>query len=68
MDRFIPNTVADDRGEIDAYVIGEFEPLEKFEGYIVSRIKCIIKSCYFTRATQIATVNSVIVASVNLQI
>ena len=36
---FIPNTVAGDGEEIDAYVIGEFEPLEKFEGYIVAIIK-----------------------------
>ena len=29
---YIPNTLADDGEEVDAYVIGEFEPLESFEG------------------------------------
>ena len=36
---YIPNTLADDGEEVDAYVIGEFEPLESFEGYIVAIIK-----------------------------
>ncbi|MGL5675860.1 MAG: inorganic diphosphatase [Cellulosilyticaceae bacterium] len=35
---YIPNTVAGDGEEVDVYVIGEFEPLERFEGYIVAII------------------------------
>ena len=38
---FIPNTVSGDGEEIDAYVIGEFEPLETYEGYVVAIIKRI---------------------------
>jgi len=36
---YIPNTISGDGAEIDAYIIGEFEPLEKFEGYVVAIIK-----------------------------
>ncbi|MGL5753230.1 MAG: inorganic diphosphatase [Paraclostridium sp.] len=36
---YIPNTVAGDGEEIDAYVIGEFEPIEKYKGYVVAIIK-----------------------------
>ncbi|MDS0526156.1 inorganic diphosphatase [Clostridium sp. SHJSY1] len=36
---YIPNTISGDGMEIDAYVIGEFEPLETFEGYVVAIIK-----------------------------
>ena len=36
---FIPNTIAGDGEEIDAYIIGEFEPLETYEGYVVAIIK-----------------------------
>ncbi|RDY28201.1 inorganic pyrophosphatase [Romboutsia weinsteinii] len=36
---FIPNTTSGDGEEIDAYVIGEFEPLETYEGYVVAIIK-----------------------------
>lgn len=36
---YIPNTLSGDGEEIDAYVIGEFEPLESFTGYVVALIK-----------------------------
>lgn len=36
---FIPNTSAGDGEEIDAYIIGEFEPLQNYEGYVVAIIK-----------------------------
>lgn len=36
---YIPNTVGGDGEEVDAYVVGEFEPLEVFEGYIVAIIQ-----------------------------
>ena len=35
---YIPDTVAGDGEEVDAYVIGEFEPLDRFEGYVVAII------------------------------
>lgn len=35
---YIPNTKALDGEEIDAYVIGEFTPLQTFEGYVVAII------------------------------
>lgn len=35
---YIPDTVAGDGEEVDAYVIGEFEPLDRFEGYFVGII------------------------------
>ena len=35
---FIPNTVSGDGEELDAYVIGVFEPLETFEGKVVAII------------------------------
>ncbi|MGL4570826.1 MAG: inorganic diphosphatase [Clostridium sp.] len=35
---FVPNTVSGDGEEIDAYIIGEFEPLEDYEGYVVAII------------------------------
>lgn len=35
---YLPGTVAGDGEEVDAYVIGEFEPLEEFEGYVVAII------------------------------
>lgn len=35
---YIPHTIAGDGEEIDAYVIGEFEPLEEFLGYVVAVI------------------------------
>ncbi|MGG7160001.1 inorganic diphosphatase [Clostridium baratii] len=36
---YIPNTISGDYEEIDAYVIGEFNPLEKYEGYVLAIIK-----------------------------
>ena len=38
---FIPNTISGDGEEIDVYIIGEFEPLEIYEGYVVAIIKRI---------------------------
>ena len=35
---YIKNTVSGDGEEIDAYVIGEFEPLESYKGYVVAII------------------------------
>ena len=35
---YIPNTVSGDGEEIDAYIIGEFEPLESYEGYVIAII------------------------------
>ena len=35
---FIPNTVSGDGEELDAYVIGVFEPLETFEGKVIAII------------------------------
>lgn len=31
---FIPNTISGDGEELDAYVIGEFEPVESFHGVV----------------------------------
>ncbi|MDD7793507.1 inorganic diphosphatase [Clostridium sp. 'White wine YQ'] len=36
---FIPNTTSGDGEEIDVYIIGEFEPLEIYEGYVIAIIK-----------------------------
>ena len=38
LDSLIPNTIGGDGEEIDAHVIGEFEPLETFCGYVVAII------------------------------
>ena len=35
---FIPNTTSGDGEEIDVYIIGEFEPLETYEWYVVAII------------------------------
>lgn len=35
---YIPNTVSGDGEEVDAYIVGEFEPLETFEGWVVATI------------------------------
>ena len=35
---YIPNTVSGDGEEIDVYIIGEFEPLESYEGYVIAII------------------------------
>lgn len=36
---YIPGTISGDGEEIDAYILGEFEPLEKFSGFVVAVIK-----------------------------
>ena len=36
---YLPHTLSGDGEEIDAYVIGVFEPVPKFEGYVVAIIK-----------------------------
>ena len=36
---YIPGTISGDNEEIDVYIIGEFEPLVKYEGYVVAVIK-----------------------------
>ncbi|MGE7091392.1 inorganic diphosphatase [Lysinibacillus sp. NPDC048646] len=36
---FISNTIVGDGGEIDAYILGEFEPLETYEGKVIAVIK-----------------------------
>ncbi|HAX73846.1 MAG TPA: inorganic pyrophosphatase [Firmicutes bacterium] len=36
---YLPQTVSGDGEEIDAYVIGVFEPIQEFEGYVVAIIK-----------------------------
>ena len=35
---FIPNTVSGDGEELDAYVLGEFLPLEEFDGVVIAVI------------------------------
>ncbi|SHK19030.1 NUDIX domain-containing protein [Paramaledivibacter caminithermalis] len=35
---YLSNTVSGDGEEIDAYVIGEFEPLKSYEGYVIAII------------------------------
>lgn len=35
---FIPNTVSDDGEELDAYLVGEFEPVEKSSGKVIAII------------------------------
>lgn len=35
---YIPNTVSGDGEELDAYVLGVFEPLEKFTGKVIAVI------------------------------
>ena len=35
---FIPNTVSGDGEELDAYVLGEFKPLDEFEGKVIAVI------------------------------
>lgn len=36
---YIPGTVSGDKEEIDAYIIGEFEPLDNYSGFVVAIIK-----------------------------
>lgn len=35
---FIPNTVSGDGEELDAYLVGVFEPVEEFEGHVIAVI------------------------------
>ena len=35
---YIPNTVSGDGEELDAYVLGEFEPLQEFTGRVIAII------------------------------
>lgn len=35
---FIPNTISGDGEELDAYVVGVFEPVEEFEGHVIAII------------------------------
>lgn len=35
---FIPNTISGDGEELDAYVLGEFKPLDEFEGKVIAII------------------------------
>ena len=35
---FVPNTVSGDGEELDAYVLGVFEPIQKFEGEVIAII------------------------------
>lgn len=36
---YIPNTISGDGEEVDVYIIGEFEPLEVFTGYVVALVE-----------------------------
>ena len=36
---FLPGTVSGDGEEIDAYVLGEFEPLSEFDGVVIAVIR-----------------------------
>lgn len=36
---YIPNTISGDGEELDAYVLGEFEPLETFTGKVIAVIR-----------------------------
>ena len=35
---YIPGTISGDGEELDAYVLGEFEPLEEYEGRVIAII------------------------------
>lgn len=35
---FIPNTISDDGEELDAYLVGEFEPIKKSSGKVIAII------------------------------
>lgn len=35
---YIPNTISGDDEELDAYVIGVFEPVDEFEGHVIAII------------------------------
>ena len=36
---YIPNTISGDGEELDAYVLGEFEPLDEFAGKVIAIIR-----------------------------
>lgn len=36
---YIPNTISEDGEELDAYLLGVFEPVEKFTGKVIAIIK-----------------------------
>lgn len=36
---YVPNTISGDGEELDAYVLGEFEPLDEFEGRVIAIIR-----------------------------
>ena len=36
---YIPETISGDGEEIDVYIVGEFEPLEIYSGFVVAVIK-----------------------------
>jgi len=35
---YIPGTISGDGEEIDVYIVGEFQPLEEFEGVVIALI------------------------------
>lgn len=35
---YIPNTISGDGEELDAYIVGAFEPIEEFEGHVIAII------------------------------
>ena len=35
---YIPNTVSGDKEEVDAYIVGEFQPLKEFIGVVIAII------------------------------
>ena len=35
---YIPNTISGDGEELDAYIVGVFEPVEEFEGHVIAII------------------------------
>jgi len=35
---YIPNTISGDGEEVDAYIIGEFQPLKDFQGIVIAII------------------------------
>lgn len=36
---FIPNTISGDGEELDAYIVGVYEPVEEFEGEVIAVIR-----------------------------
>ena len=35
---YIPNTISGDGEELDAYIVGVYEPVEEFEGHVIAII------------------------------